>query len=285
MDCDFSHDPADVPRLIAACEDGRRPRARLALRRRAAARRTGGSPRRIVSWGGSFYARTLLGVRDPRPDRRLQVLPPRACSRRVDLDAIDSKGYAFQIETTYRTLRKGFQRRRGADPLRRPHRGPVEDEPGDRPRGRLEGAGCFASPPWPDGSNGATLRAVDELDARRPSTTRSRAAADRRRLLGAVVHARAGRSSRSSSSSQSRVPVARLNIDEHPEIASRYEILSIPTVMLFADGEPRGTVVGAAPARALRALASGSAPSRRARRARRAASARRLSPPRSARSP
>jgi len=46
-----------------------------------------------------------------------------------------------------------------------------------------------------------------------------------------------------------RVPVARLNIDEHPEIASRYEILSIPTVMLFSDGAPRGTVVGLRPLR------------------------------------
>ena len=44
-----------------------------------------------------------------------------------------------------------------------------------------------------------------------------------------------------------RVPVARLNIDEYPEIASRYEILSIPTVMLFADGEARGTVIGLRP--------------------------------------
>ncbi len=46
---------------------------------------------------------------------------------------------------------------------------------------------------------------------------------------------------------QGRVPVARVNIDEHPELASRYEILSIPTVKLFAGGEPRGTVVGIRP--------------------------------------
>jgi thioredoxin len=44
-----------------------------------------------------------------------------------------------------------------------------------------------------------------------------------------------------------RVDVARLNIDDHPEIASRYEVLSIPTVMLFAGGEPRGVVRGARP--------------------------------------
>ena len=46
---------------------------------------------------------------------------------------------------------------------------------------------------------------------------------------------------------QSRVAVVRLNIDEYPEIAARYEILSIPTVKLFVEGEPRGTVVGLRP--------------------------------------
>jgi thioredoxin len=46
-----------------------------------------------------------------------------------------------------------------------------------------------------------------------------------------------------------RVPVARLDIDAYPEIAGRYEILSIPTVMLFSNGEPRGTVVGLRPLR------------------------------------
>jgi thioredoxin len=46
---------------------------------------------------------------------------------------------------------------------------------------------------------------------------------------------------------EARVAVARLNIDQHPAIASRYSILSIPTVMLFADGEARGTLVGARP--------------------------------------
>jgi thioredoxin 1 len=46
---------------------------------------------------------------------------------------------------------------------------------------------------------------------------------------------------------ESRVAVARLNIDEHPEIASRYEVLSIPTVMLFARGDAHGKVVGVRP--------------------------------------
>ena len=44
-----------------------------------------------------------------------------------------------------------------------------------------------------------------------------------------------------------RVPVARLNIDEHPEISARYSVLSIPTVALFARGEALGTLVGLRP--------------------------------------
>jgi dolichol-phosphate mannosyltransferase len=107
VDCDFSHDPADIPRLIAACNDG----ADLALGSRYVAgggTANWGVARRIVSWGGSFYARTMLGV----PIRDLTG--GFKCFRRVvletvDLDAIESKGYAFQIETTYRALRKGFR--------------------------------------------------------------------------------------------------------------------------------------------------------------------------------
>lgn len=44
-----------------------------------------------------------------------------------------------------------------------------------------------------------------------------------------------------------RVDFAALDIDEHPEIASRYAVLSIPTVILFEGGEPRESVVGARP--------------------------------------
>ena len=107
MDCDFSHDPADVPRLIAAVEAG----ADLALGSRyveGGAVRNWGLLRRIVSEGGSFYARVLLGtnVRDLTGGFK--------CYRRrvletIDLNAIHSKGYAFQIETTYRALRAGFR--------------------------------------------------------------------------------------------------------------------------------------------------------------------------------
>jgi thioredoxin len=43
------------------------------------------------------------------------------------------------------------------------------------------------------------------------------------------------------------VEVARVNIDEEPGIASRYDVLSIPTVILFAGGEALGAIVGARP--------------------------------------
>jgi dolichol-phosphate mannosyltransferase len=107
MDCDFSHDPDDVPRLLAAVEEG----ADLALGSRyvkGGAVRNWGLVRRFVSAGGSLYARVLLGVniRDLTGGFK--------CFRRevleaVDLSSIQSRGYAFQIEVTYRALRRGFR--------------------------------------------------------------------------------------------------------------------------------------------------------------------------------
>jgi len=106
MDCDFSHDPNDVPRLIAAAED-----AGLVLGSRyvdGGAVGNWGILRRFVSAGGSWYARILLGA--PVHD----LTGGFKCYRRevletIDLDAIHSRGYAFQIETTYRALRAGFR--------------------------------------------------------------------------------------------------------------------------------------------------------------------------------
>jgi dolichol-phosphate mannosyltransferase len=107
MDCDFSHDPDDVPRLIAAVEKG----ADLALGSRyveGGAIRNWGALRRFVSAGGSFYARVLLGARVRDLTGGFKCYRRRVLET-IDLDAIDSKGYAFQIETTYRALRAGFR--------------------------------------------------------------------------------------------------------------------------------------------------------------------------------
>jgi len=106
IDCDFSHDPADVPRLIASCEAG--TDVTLGSRWvRGGGTVNWGAGRKLISRGGSLYARTLLGVgiRDLTGGFK--------CFRRevleaIDLDAIAAKGYGFQIETTYRALRGGF---------------------------------------------------------------------------------------------------------------------------------------------------------------------------------
>jgi dolichol-phosphate mannosyltransferase len=105
MDSDFSHDPADLPRLIAAAED-----ADLVLGSRYVA---GGGVtdwgllRRFVSRAGSAYARVVLGV----PVRDLTG--GFKCFRRsvleaLDLEAVHANGYSFQIELTYRASRAGF---------------------------------------------------------------------------------------------------------------------------------------------------------------------------------
>jgi len=106
MDCDFSHNPEDAPRLIAACQNG----ADLALGSRyvpGGGTENWGRLRRLISVGGSWYARTLLGVRIRDLTGGFKCYR-RAVLERIDLDAIHSKGYAFQIEGTYRTLRAGF---------------------------------------------------------------------------------------------------------------------------------------------------------------------------------
>src|SRR5438046_4038761 len=106
MDCDFSHDPNDVPRLIEAAAD-----ADVVLGSRYVAGggvRNWGFLRRFISAGGSWYARVLLqaNVHDLTGGFKCYR---RAVLESIDLDAIHSKGYAFQIETTYRALPAGFR--------------------------------------------------------------------------------------------------------------------------------------------------------------------------------
>jgi dolichol-phosphate mannosyltransferase len=106
MDADFSHDPADVPTLLAATES-----ADLALGSRyveGGGTENWGRGRQRISRFGSFYARAILGVsvRDLTGGFK--------CWRRealaaLPLDRVRTKGYAFQIETTYRALVAGFR--------------------------------------------------------------------------------------------------------------------------------------------------------------------------------
>ena len=106
MDCDFSHDPAYLPRLLEAAAD-----ADLVLGSRyvpGGGVGDWGPLRRAISRGGSAYARLWLGVgvRDLTGGFK--------CFRRevleaIDLDAVRARGYAFQVELTWRAIEAGFR--------------------------------------------------------------------------------------------------------------------------------------------------------------------------------
>jgi dolichol-phosphate mannosyltransferase len=110
MDCDFSHDPADLARLLAAVDRSAGGEADLALGSRytpGGGVTDWGLLRRFISYGGSTYARVILGlnVKDLTGGFK--------CFRRevleaIDLDSVRAQGYAFQVELTYRTVRAGF---------------------------------------------------------------------------------------------------------------------------------------------------------------------------------
>ena len=106
MDCDFSHDPADLPRLVEAAG-----RAGIGLGSRyvpGGGTRNWGLVRQLVSRGGSLYARAILGipVRDATSGFKVYR---RDVLEAIGPERIESKGYAFQVETVYRALRAGFR--------------------------------------------------------------------------------------------------------------------------------------------------------------------------------
>jgi dolichol-phosphate mannosyltransferase len=106
MDADFSHDPADVPRLLAAAED-----ADVVLGSRyvpGGGVAEWGAARRAISRGGSAYAQRALGIGIHDLTGGFKVIR-RSVLEAIDLPSLASLGYAFQVETTYRALRAGFR--------------------------------------------------------------------------------------------------------------------------------------------------------------------------------
>jgi len=107
MDSDFSHDPADLARLLAAAREG----ADLVLGSRyvpGGGVRNWGALRRVISEGGSTYARVVLGLKVK------DLTGGFKCFRRevletIRLDSVRSRGYAFQVELTYRAVQAGFR--------------------------------------------------------------------------------------------------------------------------------------------------------------------------------
>ena len=106
MDADFSHDPRYLPGLIDTAVSG----ADIALGSRyvpGGGTVNWGVSRQILSQGGSLYARTILGVKVRDLTGGFKCFNRRVLEA-IDLDAVQSSGYAFQIELTYRALKKGF---------------------------------------------------------------------------------------------------------------------------------------------------------------------------------
>lgn len=109
MDADFSHDPADLPRLVTAASGAEGADLVIGSRYvRGGEIAEWGQLRRLVSRGGSTYSRLILGlpVRDLTGGFK--------CYRRevleeIDLPSLQALGYAFQVETTFRAWRRGFR--------------------------------------------------------------------------------------------------------------------------------------------------------------------------------
>jgi len=104
MDADFSHDPSSLPALLAADAD-------VVLGSRyvpGGGTVNWGLGRRLLSRGGSLYARTILGVRVRDLTGGFKCFR-REVLEKLDLPSVRSSGYAFQIELTYRALRRGFR--------------------------------------------------------------------------------------------------------------------------------------------------------------------------------
>ena len=138
MDCDFSHNPADVPRLVAAAED-----ADVVLGSRyvsGGGTRNWGLVRRLISRGGSLYAQILLGLRIRDLTGGFKVYR-RAVLETIDLERDPLQGLRLPDRNDVPRAEGRLPGRRGSDRVRRPRGRRLEDEPLDRPRGDLEGAG------------------------------------------------------------------------------------------------------------------------------------------------
>jgi dolichol-phosphate mannosyltransferase len=108
MDSDLSHDPADLARLLAAVRDGG---ADVALGSRyvpGGGVTDWGLLRRLISRGGSIYARAILSL-DVRDLTGGFKCFRREVLERIDLPSVRSYGYAFQVELTYRAVQAGFR--------------------------------------------------------------------------------------------------------------------------------------------------------------------------------
>ncbi len=107
MDADLSHDVRYLPDFIAALDEG----ADVVIGSRnipGGGVEGWGLGRHFISKGGSLYSRTILGLPVKDLTSGYKAFTRRALEA-IDIDSVHSNGYSFQIEMTYRALRKGMR--------------------------------------------------------------------------------------------------------------------------------------------------------------------------------
>ena len=107
MDADGSHDPMYLPQMMALAQDG----ADVVVGSRyvpGGGTENWGLGRRVLSRGGSLYARTILGI-DLRDVTAGFICWRRSALEVIDLPTITSNGYSFQIEMKYRAIKKNLR--------------------------------------------------------------------------------------------------------------------------------------------------------------------------------
>ena len=259
MDADFSHDPTDLARLLEAVRDGG---ADVALGSRSVSGggvTDWGRVRRLVSRGGSRYAARVLGL--PLRDLtggfkcfRAEVL------RTIGLESVESKGYAFQVELTYRAWRRGFR---------------VVEVPivfRDRLLGRSKMSWRIAgeamvlvprlprhytlyseSNPQQENHMAGTLKEVTDtnfqaevLEAPGPVLVDFWAPwCGPCRVVAPVLEEIA--------QEREELTIVKLNVDDNQQTAAQFEVLSIPTMILFRNGQVAKKIIGAYPKKKLEA--------------------------------
>src|SRR4051795_8144302 len=259
MDADLSHDPADLARLLAAVRD---EGADVALGSRYV---TGGgvtdwgTARRAVSLGGSLYAATVLGLRlrdltGGFKCFRAEVL------RSIGLDTVRSKGYAFQVELTYRAVRSGYRvvevpitfrdRRAGRSKMSWRIAG---EAAWLVPRLRRHYTLYSASQPPEENQMAGTLKDVTDanfqaevLESENPVLVDFWAPwCGPCRVVAPVLEEIA--------SERPDLTIVKLNVDDNQVTASQFDVLSIPTMILFKNGQAAKKIIGAYPKKKLEA--------------------------------
>jgi dolichol-phosphate mannosyltransferase len=256
MDADFSHDPADLARLLGAVRDGG---ADVALGSRYVAGggvTDWGVMRRLVSRGGSLYAAAVLGLRQRDLTGGFKCFRA-GVLREIGLDTVRSKGYAFQVELTFRAVRSGYR---------------VEEVPitfRDRRAGRskmswrIAGEAMFLVPRLRRHYTLYSERQPRQEMSKLKDVTDANFQAEVLEAEGPVlvdfwapwcgpcrvvapVLEEIGQE-------RPDLTIVKLNVDDNQETAAKYQVLAIPTMIIFKNGEAVHTIRGAYPKRRLEA--------------------------------